>query len=162
MMNRTLYNNVFLKKVFNREVVKNIVQIDYDTNHLNRLAKVDYAISHLQNQHFNKGRIFIECWEDYKKIVGILNKYHVQNFKVLREYREGSSISGCLHWELTCDTLNLLLIKHLLIKLYDYDYQRPHSLNLTLYIVLEKGEGEMLGIRYFDDRGFREYHYISR
>lgn len=156
-MNEIIYNDTFLRKVFNQEIVKDIVIINHETNNLNRSNKVNYAIDYLQKHDFIKGRVIIEFQEDTKRVLRLLHSFNITEYEIVRRYTVSNIRPGLLSMGITKQNLNIMFIKKIIQKLYDYDYERPGSLNLTLYIVLDKGENGIIGLRYFDDRGFCEF-----
>lgn len=162
-MEISIYNDVFLKKVFNRKIKRPVVYcVASFMDHLSMQDKIDFTINRLNEVKFKKARIIIEYWNDLDKILKLLIKNKMSDYTIIKPYKKNRIKPGVLSIDIKSKQIDRNFLKSLLKRHYAYDFAYPNRLEITPYIVMDTGINEIIAFKLYDDRGFYEYHIKNK
>lgn len=155
-MDRLIGDDIFLKKVFKRQIKRGIAYHGCIMDFLSRPQKVGYTIKRINEIPISNARIIIQYWEDNNRILKILHRHKIDEYRVVREYKNGQK-PGYLNINIDNDVINTKFLKELLIKHYGNDFSVKNAIDIVAYIVIDTGGDEIIAFHLYDDRGYYEY-----
>lgn len=150
----SIFDPVFLHKIFNRKIRRGIVWVSYDLDWLALNKKIDFACETLYKYKFNEAHFFIYYWEKDEIIVNMLNKWNITNYRVLKKYK--GKIRGGLIEIIFMNSFIKGWIKEIITCHYGYEMAKENSLSMVPYVVMVT-DNCVHAIKLYDDRGFYEY-----
>ena len=105
----------------------------------------------------SQARIVIQYWEKTKTVTDLLDKYGLNSYQVIREYKINHVKPGYINIDISSQTFNELFLHELLARHYGLDFSRSNALNLVPYFIIDTGNLEIIAIKCYDDRGFYQY-----
>lgn len=160
-MDSLINNNLFLKKIFKRQLKRGIAYHCCIMEYLSRSQKVEYTIRRLSEIPISHARIIIHFWEDEKKMIRILNRHKVTDYSIVREYKKGTT-PGLLNINVVAGTVIIDFLRAILNRHYGYDFSTQNAIDIVPYIVIDTGRDELIAFHLYDDRGYYEYHIPQR
>lgn len=162
-MEISIYNDVLLKKVFNRKIKRPVAySVASFMDHLSMKNKIDYTIRRLTEIQFQHARIIIEYWNDLEKIIELLKRFELFDYKIILPYKRNRIKPGVLSVNINTKQINQDFLKIFLKRHYGYDFSYSNRLEITPYIILDTGINEIIAFKLYDDRGYYEYHILKR
>ena len=108
----------------------------------------------------SQARIVIQYWEKTKTVTDLLDKYGLNSYQVIREYKINHVKPGYINIDVSSQTLNEAFLYELLKRHYDKDFSRPNALDLVPYFIIDTGNSEIIAIKCYDDRGFPQVFWF--
>jgi len=156
-MDKAIYNDEFWLKVFKRKYRIGIAYNACIMDYLSSKQRVLFTIRRLMEIPISQARIVIQYWEKTKVVTDLLNKYGLNSYQVIREYKINHVKPGYINIDISSQTLNELFLHELLTRHYSIDFSRSYALNLVPYFIIDTGNTEIIAIKCYDDRGFYQY-----
>ena len=156
-----IYDDQFLLSVFKHKRKRGIVCLSWFLDDLARPQKVDFVMARLSEFHICEARIIIQYWEDKKKLIRLFKRYNIEEYEIKREYKKNHATPGYINIHVRNKSLPLDFLKVFLTRHYGNDFERPYSLSVTPYIIIDNGNDEIIAIKLYDDRGAYQY-YIKK
>lgn len=156
-MEALIKDDIFLKKVFKRQLKRGIAYYCCIMDYLSRPQKVKYIIRRLSDIPILRARIIIQYWEEDKKMIRILNRHKVNDYRIVRGYKNGQT-PGYLNINIDNETINVRFIKELLNRHFGNDFSKQNAIDIIPYIVIDTGGDEIIAFHLYDDRGYYEYY----
>ncbi len=155
-MEAYITDDTFLKKVFKRQLKRGIAYHCCVMDNLSRPQKVEYVIKRLSEIPILRARILIQYWEEDNKMTRILNRHKINNFGIVRSYKNGQT-PGYLNINIVEPKINTLFIKELINRHYGNDFSIKKAIDIIPYVVIDTGGDEIIAFHLYDDRGYYEY-----
>ena len=153
-MEALIRDDIFLKKVFKRQLRRGIAYHCCVMDYLSRPQKVENTIKRINEISISHARIIIQYWEDDNKIVRILNRHKIENYRIIREYKNGQT-PGYIN--IDNNAINSKFLKELLNRHYGNDFSAKNAIDIVAYVVIDTGRDEIVAFHLYDDRGYYEY-----
>lgn len=156
-MDRIIKDDVFLKKVFKRQIKQGIAYHSCVMDYLTISQKVKYTIRRLSEIPILSARIIIQYWEDDKTMMRMLSRHKINDYCVVRGYKNGQT-PGYLNIDIDKKVFNPKFVKELLNRHYGNDFSKQNAIDIIPYVVIDTGGDEIIAFHLYDDRGYYEYY----
>ena len=158
LMEKTIFNDSFISKLLKGKYKTKVAIRNCDLEKLYFKQKVEFTVSRLASLPYNEARLMIQFWEDKNRIMKILNKHSIHNYKFQRDYY-GLYTPGILDIFFQKGEFKNLFLKDIITKHYGFELAQKDSLNIMMFYTTSTSK-EISVIHIYDDRGFREYYYL--
>ena len=156
-MDNVIYNDEFWQRVFKRKFRAGIAYHACIMDYLSSKQRVLFTIRRLMEIPISQARIVIQYWEKTKVVTDLLDKYGLNSYQVIREYKINHVKPGYINIDISSNALNELFLHELLTRHFGLDFSRSNALNLVPYFIIDTGNKEIIAIKCYDDRGFYQY-----
>ena len=158
-MEYTIYNDIFLKRVFNRKLRKGLAHIKGSTACMSFKDKIQFTVDRLSDIRFKVARMILEYWEDTNEIVALLERFQIRNYEVVREYRVGCVTPGIINVYFS-KSFDPSFLKVFITKHFSYEQSKSGAWNVWPLLAIDT-DTQIIAIKLFSNREFHEYIYLK-
>lgn len=160
MKGYSIYNDAFLKRVFDRKLRKGLVHIQGSMACMSFNGKIQFVVDRLSEMRFNKARIILEYWEKTSEIVALLDKFQIKDFEIVRTYKMGYLTSGLIDIYFI-DSFDPAFLRIFITKHFSYEQSKSGAWNVWPLLAIDT-DSQIIAIKLFSNREFQEYVYFKK
>ena len=156
----SIYNDVFLKRVFERKLRKGLVHIQGSMACMSFNDKIQFVVERLSEMHFKEARIILEHWEYTSEIVALLEKFQIKDFEIVREYKMGRLTPGIINIYFF-NYFDPAFLRVFITKHFSYESARAGAWNVWPLLAIDT-DIQIVAIKLFSNSAFHEYVCLKK
>ena len=155
MKNASIYNDAFLKRVFERKLRKGLARIQVWLNRMSFNDKILFVVDRLSEMRFNEARIILEYWESTNEIVELLENFQAIKYEIVRKYKMGNLTPGLINIYFF-DSFDPVFLRIFITKHFGYEPNRRAAWNVWPLFAIDT-DTQIVAIKLFSNREFQEF-----
>lgn len=159
MKNVSIYNDAFLKRVFERKLRKGLARIQVWLNRMSFSDKILFVVDRLSEIRFNEARMILEYWESTSEIVEFLENFLSIKYEIVRKYKMGNLTPGLINIYFF-GSFDPVFLRIFITKHFGYELNRSRAWNVWPLLAIDT-DTQIIAIKLFSNREFQEFVYLK-
>lgn len=159
MKESPIYNEKFLKKIFNGQQKKGLAIINGLLGRMSFEDRVKYVVDRLSEMKFIEARMRLEFWEKSSDVIDLFEKCNVEDFKLIREYK-GKMTSGIIDAYFV-GAFDSHFLKVLITKHFSFGKTSHTAINVWPLFAIDDGV-KITAIKLYSDKEYKEYIWLKK